>query len=484
VKRASIWLSSLALLSWSTFARADAEPEPELEQEPPEPVATPPSPPRDLTTIPDFMRNRQRMGDYVIANKVDGGYFTGLPLINSDPDTGYGFGARVTYFNNGPRADKMFEYTPYRHRLYGQAFFTTNGYQFHTLDYDAPYLDDSPVRLRANIAFEKNVAANYFGVGPSSLGRLEYPGRGRSFSSMSEYTDALRQVTPEGNAFTRYNQYIFQRPSATATLERDFFGGIVRALFGFTASYVDVDQWTGRTVDARAPGASEDTEVQQAPTRLADDCARGIVSGCQGGFNNSLKLGLAFDTRDFEPNPSSGWFIDLTTELAGRPLGSDFDWARVTFSPRVYYSPFPKLTKLVFAGRLVGSVQTADTPIFSMPDLSFTDRNWTGLGGVRTIRGYKQNRFVGRAVALATAELRWTFWEVSPRPRTHLGFMLAPFIDVGRVFDTIDDFELRRFRNGQGVGLRIAWNQATIIILDYGVSREGSTFYVQSVHTF
>jgi len=456
-----------------------------LDLDPPEPTtpAPPPEPPRDPHTLPDFMARKRRMQDADIRDKVEGGYVTGLPLVNSDPDTGFGFGARVLYFNDGARDDKMFEYTPYRHRLYGQAFFSTNGYQFHTIDYDAPYLFDSPVRLRASIYYERNIASNYFGVGPRSLGRLSFPGDDKKFTALEDYTNALRTMRPDGSAFTRYDQYILDRPTATATLERDFFGGVVRGLVGFTAQYAAVHQWSGRSVSADDAAGAEVT-ARQATTRLDEDCARHLVRGCDGGFNNSLKLGVALDTRDFEPDPNSGVFVDFTTELAGRPLGSDFDWVRATVSPRFYYSPFPKLADVVIAGRVVASVQTEDVPIFEMPNLSFTDRNLVGLGGLRTIRGFKQSRFVGRAVTLANLEVRYTFVEFNLTKRQHFGLMIAPFFDIGRVFDTIDDFELKRFRNGQGAGLRIAWNQATIIVVDVGVSREGTSIYVNFNHPF
>src|SRR5947207_136105 len=89
--------------------------------------------------LPEYRAKKRRMDPQALTDKQENGYFTGLPLVNSDPDTGLGFGARVLYFDNGGRDDRMFEYTPYRHRVYGQAFFTTNGYQYHTVDYDAPY---------------------------------------------------------------------------------------------------------------------------------------------------------------------------------------------------------------------------------------------------------------------------------------------------------------------------------------------------------
>lgn len=111
------------------------------------------------------MRDKRRMNAAGIADKREGSYLTGLPLLNSDPDTGFGFGARVEWFDNGSRDDVIFEATPYRHRLYAQAFFTTSGYQYHTLDYDAPYLKGSPFRLRAALIYEKSTAANYYGLG-------------------------------------------------------------------------------------------------------------------------------------------------------------------------------------------------------------------------------------------------------------------------------------------------------------------------------
>ena len=303
--------------------------------------------------------------------------------MNSDPDTGFGFGARVLYFNNGDRDDVMFEATPYRHRAYAQVFFTTNGLQYHTLDYDAPYLGSTPFRLRASSIYEKNIAANYFGLDDRSLGRLTFPGSPDKFASTSDYTDALRRVQPDGTAFTRYNQYILERPKATVTLERDFFGGVVRGLVGVSLAYANVEQWTGETVKADSPGGN-DVDAPQAPTRLDRDCAAGLVVGCSGGIANALKLGLAYDTRDFEPDPNSGVFVELTGELSGKYTLSDYDWARLTFSPRAYYSPFPKLTDLVVAGRFVGSVQSAGTPFFEMNELSFADYNRAGLGGLRT----------------------------------------------------------------------------------------------------
>lgn len=268
------------------------------------------------------------------------------------------------------------------------------------------------------------------------------------------------------------------------TLERDFFGGVVRAAVGLKLAYASVRQWTGETITADDPATGRaDLDARSAPTRLDRECAAGLVVGCGGGVDNTLKLGVAYDTRDFEPDPNSGVFVELTGELSGKYTLSDYDFARLTFSPRVYYSPIPKLTDLVVAGRLLASVQSEGTPFFELNQLSFADYDRPGLGGLRTLRGYKQDRFVGRIAMLATLELRWTFYELAIK-KQRFGLMLVPFLDVGRVFDAVSDLELRRFRNGQGAGFRVAWNQATIIVVDYGISREGSSLYVNFNHPF
>lgn len=441
-----------------------------IETKPPASVVPPP---------PDFMRNKRRMTDADLEDKRENGYVTGLPLINSDPDVGVGFGARVYYYNNGAREDPIFAYSPYRHRAYGQVFGTTNGFQFHTLDYDAPYLAGLPIRLKATFAFERNTAAHYYGHGERSLSRLRFPGSPVKYASASDYDDALRQIQPNGTAFTRYDHYILTRPQGIVTIERDFFGGVVRGLVGLTVSHATIDSWTGRTVESIG-----DLEAKQAPTRLDTDCAAGRVVGCAGGWNNTLKLGVVYDTRDFEPDPNSGMLLELTGELSGKYTASDYDYARLTFAPRFFYSPAPKVTDLVFAARLVTSVQTNGVPFFAANQLSMTDVNRFGLGGLRTIRGFAQDRYVGKFATLLNLEVRWTFVEFNVTKKQHFALMLVPFFDVGRVFDSISDFTFSRFRNGQGAGLRIGWNQATVIVLDYGVSREDSNLYINFNHPF
>src|SRR5262249_46063870 len=112
---------------------------------------------------PLWLEGKPRLHADELAKKVERGYFTGVPLLDADPDTGYGGGGRAYYYWNDTRSDPFFEFTPYRQRVYLQAFASNKGFQDHQLDYEWLYVGGSPVRLRATLLFAANASANYFG---------------------------------------------------------------------------------------------------------------------------------------------------------------------------------------------------------------------------------------------------------------------------------------------------------------------------------
>ena len=86
-------------------------------------------------------------------------------------------------------------------------------------------------------------------------------------------------------------------------------------------------------------------------------------------------------------------------------------------------------------------------------------------------------------MTVANAEVRWTVGHLRGW-RQDFGIILVPFVDIGRVFDRVADTSLRDWKRGQGMGLRVAWNQATVAMLDYGFSREDQGVYVNFNHIF
>jgi hypothetical protein len=57
-------------------------------------------------------------------------------------------------------------------------------------------------------------------------------------------------------------------------------------------------------------------------------------------------------------------------------------------------------------------------------------------------------------------------------------------VDAGRVFDSPGRFSANDWKVAGGLSFRLVWNLATIISFDYGVSSEGSLFYMDLGHPF
>lgn len=382
------------------------------------------------------------------AGKVEGGFPDALPIVAFDPTTGYGGGVGAHYTLTGSRADPLFDYTPYRHRFYAQAYFTNLGYQQHFLSYDGFYVGDSPYRIRAVLMYERSPVSNYFGNGTATLADLTY--RGTSYPT---YQAAVNAASP------RYFQFGYERPQGQILLERTFAGGRVRALYGLNVQHEAIAVYDSST----------------AITKLGADCAAGLATGCAGGWNNTLRAGISVDTRDFDPDPRSGVFIDSTGQWSAKGFGSYANYVRWTTAARAYVSPFPRLADVVVAGRVLYSMQSASVPFFAMDVLAMaggTDdaTDQTGLGGERTLRGYRQDRFIGPVAAAANLEVRWTFARF-PLLSQHFSLQLAPFVDSGRVFDRVG-LSLDDWKTDVGAGLRVGWNKSTIVMFDVGYSPE------------
>lgn len=440
------------------------------------------SPPEAAAEPPAFEYDeRRRLGAAEQARKVEGGYATGLPLVNYDTNTGLGFGARGYYFFDGQRDDPRFAYTPYLYRAFLQVFFTTGGYQYHWLDLDARNVFNTAFSFRGQLIYQRNTYQRYFGIGSASMQPLSFSGSTRSYERYADYQAALDQVDAAGQTRSLYDSYRLSQPLAILSLERPLLRGLLRPLIGLGLSYSDIGDYTGERVSVDQNGS--EVRAEMGPTRLAEDCAANRIVGCEGGWNNFLRLGLSFDTRDYEPDPNRGVFIDVALDVGTRLLGSQYSWVRGMLTPRVYLDLLPGLTDLVLATRATFVVSSSDTPFFNMGLIPYTDEPRPGLGGLRTLRGYKQDRFVGPVMTLLNTELRWTFAHSRPFGQ-HFAWMAVPFLDIGAVYDSVSDVTLSGWKRDQGLALRAAWNLATVITAEYAFSDEDSGIYVNFNHMF
>lgn len=449
-----------------------------------------------------------------IEDKKESWYPTGLPLINSDPNEGIGYGARAYIYENGKKSDPLFYYTPYRMRVFAQYFNTNKNAQYHQVSLDMPFIADTQWRLRADLFLTITPTTLYFGIGEETMKPLSYLERnqpdGRYIQNAS-YMDQENNLTffrpgtssdpisfggksysgfPQTPGYVvtdkMYNRYTIETPMATASTERSFVGGTVRLVAGFKFSNNIVRTYDGRLARGVDPllGGEHTADVPNGKTRLTEDYEGKKIIGYNGGYVNALRVGLVYDTRDFEPDPNSGIFAEATYEKHTKAIGSEYDYQKYFAQTKLFWSPFPKVfDKLVIANRFGLGVTEGESPFYEYRNMWGTEGLVGGLGGLRTLRGFKQDRFVGRAMGWGNTEVRWKFAEARIGSE-FFAFNLVPFLDYGRVWDDEHKLGWKGYAYSRGIGLRIAWNQATIIMIDYAKSREDEQVFVNFSHVF
>jgi hypothetical protein len=484
--------------------------------------------------LPFEISSDKRTSDEELLKKREGWFVTGIGGPFSDPNAGSGFGGRVNLFYNGTKDDPFFPYTPYRHRFFLNLSNTTKNAQFHQIDWDAPYFLDTQWRVRANMILDSNPNNLYFGIGEKTLEPLSYKDRNdpagplRTNATFPETQEALGyRRDPRGpnevmyidgripnTLLTQnypglqnqkvtdrmYNRYGLSNTQANLSAEKSFFNGLVRTVWGARFSRAIVTTFDGTLQRARDPyfGNTDfsflnvDIPTVQAKTKVTEDAENGKIIGLKGGYVNLLRVGVVYDSRNYEPDPTKGIFAELTHERSNKAWGSNYEFNRTFASLRYFYSPFPNVfKKFVIAGRFAMVQTRGNAPFFEYRNMWGTESGLSGLGGRTTLRGFMQDRFVGPVMGFGNLELRYRIFEVGA-----FTFDIAPLFDFGRPWDKLKDVGLKDYKYSHGLGIRIIWSQSTVIYLEWARSREtavgnfskgpfaGSNFYLNIGHIF
>lgn len=158
-----------------------------------------------------------------------------------------------------------------------------------------------------------------------------------------------------------------------------------------------------------------------------------------GGNIAQLRLGMIYDSRDHNSDPSKGIYAEYTlTGSSDFFDGNGYNSLIQTFIWR-HYVPIYK-DKLTFAYRLgVQHTIVGSTPWYMINNINmpFFQKMYTeGLGGVVTMRGVNRNGVLGNGFILGNAELRWHFlsfkfinqnWQLAFSPFFDAGMIIQPF---------------------------------------------------------
>jgi outer membrane protein assembly factor BamA len=219
----------------------------------------------------------------------------------------------------------------------------------------------------------------------------------------------------------------------------------------------------------------------------------GLISAneADGGWVNTLKAGVAWDSRDNRPNPMKGIWTELGIEVSPGFMGNDWGFSRFYITHRQYFTLIENDLSLVY--RLGYQTTLSGTvPFFYQSQVitsMLTGATNEGLGGSSTLRGVLRNRVIGDGFIMGNVELRWKpVYFKFLKQDCYLG--LSAFYDFGMVtkkialpadlqttFEnkltnyTYSDFfnpESEKLHQSAGISILPVMNQNFVIAVDIG----------------
>ncbi|WP_330471747.1 BamA/TamA family outer membrane protein [Vibrio harveyi] len=186
------------------------------------------------------------------------------------------------------------------------------------------------------------------------------------------------------------------------------------------------------------------------PSEVADATSSGAL------------VGMEYDTRDFEPNPMRGQFLDIEWIANRDSLGSDEDYDNLVANYRVYQ-------------------QWSDTTIIAMEVYSqsiFGDAPWfdyAQLGDDQRMRGYYQGQYRDKHQLSTQVEIRHT---IAGRHG------VVGWLGAGNIAPTYHDLFKSSWLPTVGVGYRFAFKARINVRVDLGVGKDSTGFYFQINEAF
>jgi len=429
-----------------------------------------------------FIKSK-RMSDDDLSKKREGTFFTGLPDFSSDPVTGFGFGVRTNTYWNGNRENPLFPYTPYLAKLKANAAYYTSNARELALSLDIPYYKGTRWRFKIDFKAQQNPANLYFGLTEATLGPLSLPSdENTTFSTYEAFDRARKIVRPggvgEADFVTDALSNRFRDSEYMLNFKADYAlgNGKWRIMGGYEIQHLSYATFEGVEAEAIDPITGQNTTAPNGISLLRRDFEEGLISGVDGGWVSIIQTALIFDTRDFEPDPTKGYYFEIANEYSSKYIGSQFDFNKLFIQGRAY-KKIPVGKRTVLATRFgLGNIFGNNAPFFEFQDQWSPEGSINALGGRQSLRGYRANRFLARSMWFTNVELRVRLAETK-LGKQRFAFGVAPFFDAGTVRNRWQNLNFKNIKTSYGVGLRIAWNQSTILSFDYGRSKEDSLFY-------
>ena len=351
-----------------------------------------------------------------------------LPVVAFDADRGFQFGALMNIydFGNGdnypnPNSQWYIEASAYVKEA------KIGSYKL-ILNYDNKTLIPG-VRMSICTGYYKDAALDFYGFnGYQSIYDMEYIGENTIFNDDEAGQKLQDKATNKG----KYPKGFYRHGRDLVKAKIDFPGEILKNFYweaGYNLSWTKTQSFT-----------PSEYSVLGGTTLFDLYKEWGIISAdeANGGLTSSLRLGLMYDSRNIENNPTKGIWAEAHVIAAPKWLGTTHEHYRYCATFR-HYVPIIQ-DKLTFAYRLGYQGTFGNSaPWYTLPfytNMGIKADN-DGFGGYRTVRGLLLNRVQGLDTGFYNIEMRWKFIDFKLW-KQNIAFALSAFTDGVHVFKGYD----------------------------------------------
>jgi hypothetical protein len=185
------------------------------------------------------------------------------------------------------------------------------------------------------------------------------------------------------------------------------------------------------------------------------------------------RFGVVYDSRDDIVVPSHGMKWEVFGGAAGdNGIFTDSLYTEAGIDGRIFC---PLSSDYILAGHTELHYLLGSRPI-PFWELSNLGGGESDIGGAQQLRSFGQGRYYDRDVLAASVELRhkvYTFNAIT----TALDIEVAPFIDVGRVFNTASTMPFDHMHQAYGVGFRGIARPSVVGYVDIGIGSDGAAVF-------
>lgn len=395
-----------------------------------------------------------------------------LPAVTYNTDLGFQYGALVEFYNYGDGS----RFPDFNDHIYMEASRFTKGSGIYRIMYESNTLIRN-VHMTSDLSFLPDKASYFFGFnGYESIFNKEWE------------DDGLSSPLYRTRMFYRFERDQFR-------FKNDFQGKLAGdhikwatgiAFQNFKVNSVNIEK-INKGKDIQLPS------VEVEPGLFERYQALDIISAdeSQGGWVNTVKAGLMWDSRDNRPNPMKGIWAETGIEVAPKFMGNDWGFSKFYAIYRQYFTLVEN--DLAFVYRLsYQNTLSGEVPFFYQSQVitsMLTGSTNEGLGGSRTLRGVLRNRVIGDGFILGNFELRWkpVYFRLFNQD-CYLG--INGFYDIGMITNKIempaglaDTFAAvypsevfseyfnpggEKFHQSAGISIMPVMNQNFVIAVDIG----------------